>query len=96
MSSESICDRTVLVCQGRSCRKDNSAAILTKFQRLCPPDIQIIPCGCLGKCGNGPTVLILPETRWYHRVCSQDVALIVETLKSLKFSLNPEIISRQG
>lgn len=86
MSSEFICDRTVLVCQGRSCRKDNSAAILTKFQELCPPDIQIISCGCLGKCGNGPTVLILPETHWYHRVHPKDVTLIVETLKSLRFA----------
>jgi (2Fe-2S) ferredoxin len=35
-------------------------------------------CGCLGQCGNGPNVLILPEQIRYYRVSQADVPIIIE------------------
>ncbi|MGB5770768.1 MAG: (2Fe-2S) ferredoxin domain-containing protein, partial [Crocosphaera sp.] len=67
-------EQSILVCQGRCCRKDGSTKVLRAFQSLANPGIQIISCGCLGKCGNGPTVLILPEKIWYQKVTPKDVS----------------------
>jgi len=33
---------------------------------------------CLGQCGNGPMVLILPDMVWYSGVRPSQVPLIVE------------------
>jgi (2Fe-2S) ferredoxin len=30
-------------------------------------------CGCLGRCGNGSNVLVLPARIWYHRVRPSEV-----------------------
>lgn len=34
--------------------------------------------GCLGQCGNGPMVLVLPEMVWYCRVSPQEIPPLVE------------------
>jgi (2Fe-2S) ferredoxin len=34
--------------------------------------------GCLGQCGSGPMVRVLPDDIWYCRVRPDDVAEIVE------------------
>jgi (2Fe-2S) ferredoxin len=41
-------------------------------------DITVLSCQCLGQCGNGPMVLIMPEQVWYHRVHSSEVPAIVQ------------------
>jgi len=41
-------------------------------------DITLVDCSCLGQCGNGPMVLILPEKIWYSQVQAEEVPLIVE------------------
>lgn len=66
----------VLVCQNKACRKAGSAEILAAFQAA-DPEISVSGCHCLGQCGNGPMVLVLPEQVWYHRVHSGEVAAIV-------------------
>ncbi len=76
-SSSIVSDRIILVCQGRCCRKDGSKQLLRLFQSQTPPNIQVISCGCLGQCGNGPNVLILPDKIWYQQVFPQDVSLIL-------------------
>ncbi|EAZ91292.1 (2Fe-2S) ferredoxin domain-containing protein [Crocosphaera chwakensis] len=75
-SSSVFSDRTILVCQGRCCRKDGSKQLLMAFESQTPPDVQIIPCGCLGQCGNGPNIVILPEKKLYQRVSAKDVSLL--------------------
>lgn len=40
-------------------------------------DITVIGCHCLGQCGNGPMVLVMPERVWYHRVHPDEVPAIV-------------------
>lgn len=77
MASQVI-ERTVLVCQNRTCRKQGSAQVLQTFQSLPVPGVEIIPSQCLGRCGNGPMVVILPDQVRYCRVLPEEVATVVE------------------
>jgi (2Fe-2S) ferredoxin len=69
--------KCVRVCHNRTCKKQGAAAVLAAFQAVSIPDVTVMPSGCLGQCGNGPMVLVLPETAWYCRVKPQSVPLIV-------------------
>ena len=80
LSPAPIC---VLVCQHRTCRKQGAAEVLTAFSTLTIPNITYEGCGCLGNCGNGPMVLILPARIWYYHVRSQDVSNIAVVLNKL-------------
>jgi uncharacterized protein (DUF952 family)/(2Fe-2S) ferredoxin len=72
---------SVLICQHRTCRKQGSAEVLTAFRSLMIPNITYEGCGCLGNCGNGPMVLILPARIWYYLVQPQDVPTIAVVLR---------------
>ncbi|WP_310427246.1 DUF952 domain-containing protein [Chamaesiphon sp. VAR_48_metabat_135_sub] len=72
---------SVLICQHRTCRKQGSAEVLTAFRSLTIPNITYEGCGCLGNCGNGPMVLILPTRIWYYLVQPQDVSIIAVVLR---------------
>jgi (2Fe-2S) ferredoxin len=67
----------VLVCQNTSCHRLGSQKVLATFQRQFlnddHSDITILGSGCLGECGNGPMVLVLPEEVWYCRVHPDEV-----------------------
>ena len=73
-----LSSKKVLVCQNRTCRKQGSPQVLAAFQAEPIPDVIIEATGCLGQCGNGPMVIILPEEVWYDRVQPDEVPLIVE------------------
>jgi (2Fe-2S) ferredoxin len=70
--------RCVRICQNRTCRKQGSADVLAAFTQLSIPGVEIIASGCLGQCGNGPMVLVLPNAVWYSGVLPRDVPMIVE------------------
>ncbi|MBF2079539.1 MAG: (2Fe-2S) ferredoxin domain-containing protein [Synechococcales cyanobacterium T60_A2020_003] len=70
--------RQVLVCQNTSCKRAGAQAVLAAFQAHPLPDWAIAPSGCLGQCGNGPMVLVLPEGIWYCRVQPGEVRTLVE------------------
>ncbi len=78
MVENSKIDRRLLVCQNRTCRQQGSAKVLAAFQSFDIPNITVEKSGCLGKCGNGPMVLVLPEEVWYSRVFPQQVSTILE------------------
>jgi (2Fe-2S) ferredoxin len=71
---EKIC---LLICQNRTCKKQGAADVLTAFRTLNISEINYEGCGCLGNCGNGPMVLVLPARIWYYRVRPQDVSKII-------------------
>jgi (2Fe-2S) ferredoxin len=73
-SPEPIC---VLICQHQTCRKQGAAKVLAAFRAMNIPNIRSDGCGCLGNCGNGPMVLVLPARIWYYRVHPQDVSKII-------------------
>jgi (2Fe-2S) ferredoxin len=70
--------RTVLICQGKACRKGRSALVLAAFQAEQLPQVTITATGCLGQCGNGPMVVVLPDQVWYDRVQPTDVRAIAQ------------------
>lgn len=65
--------RRVQVCQHTTCLKDGSAALLQTWQALPLSDVAVVASGCLGNCGNGPTVLVLPDEVLYSRARSSDL-----------------------
>ncbi|HBB31554.1 MAG TPA: ferredoxin [Cyanobacteria bacterium UBA8803] len=73
--------RRILVCQNRSCRKQGATAVLAAFHVSSLTDITVIGSGCLGQCGNGPMVLVLPEQIWYSRVHPDEVPAMVKKFK---------------
>lgn len=70
--------REILVCQGNTCSSSDSAKVLAAFQVDSPSDVKISGCGCLGQCGNGPMVLVLPEKTWYSEVSCNAVRRITK------------------
>jgi (2Fe-2S) ferredoxin len=70
--------RKVLICNHKTCRQQGAEGVLQAFQSELSAEVQLEVRQCLGQCGNGPMVLILPEQIWYSHVKPQDVARIVE------------------
>jgi (2Fe-2S) ferredoxin len=70
--------KQVLICQNKTCRRAKAQAVLAAFQAHHLPDWEIVASSCLGQCGNGPMVLILPEQVWYGRVHPDEVPAIVD------------------
>jgi (2Fe-2S) ferredoxin len=75
--------RKVLVCQHRTCTKDGAGAVLRVFQgrqiQNVVQNVVIEACGCLGLCGSGPMVLLLPDNIYYWRITPQKAQKIIET-----------------
>lgn len=67
-----------MVCQNRTCRKQGAAKVLAAFQSHPVTGVDVIGSHCLGQCGNGPMVVVLPEQIWYSRVQPVEVLALVE------------------
>ena len=76
---ESLIIRKVLVCHYRTCTKDGADAVLRMFQRQQIKNVVIETCGCLGLCGSGPMVLLLPDNIYYWQITPQKAQKIIET-----------------
>jgi (2Fe-2S) ferredoxin len=70
-------DPTILICQHLTCRKQGAAKVLAVFKNTELSYVTIEGCGCLGRCGNGPNVLTLPDRTWYDRVRPEEVGSII-------------------
>jgi (2Fe-2S) ferredoxin len=70
--------RSLLVCHGKSCRKLGAAKVLAAFQAHSIESVKITASSCLGQCGNGVMVLVLPEEIWYWRVQPDEVTTIID------------------
>ncbi|MGF1499387.1 MAG: ferredoxin [Elainellaceae cyanobacterium] len=71
-------NRRILVCQNRTCKKGGAIAVLHAFQRHAPADVSVVSSGCLGQCGNGPMVLVLPDEVWYCGVRPDEVSTVAQ------------------
>lgn len=70
--------RCVMVCQNRTCRKQGAAKVLAAFQSHLVAEVTVKGSSCLGQCGNGPMVIVLPDQVWYSRVQPAEVPAVVE------------------
>jgi (2Fe-2S) ferredoxin len=68
----------VLICHNRTCLSQGAAKVLAAFETHHTPDYAVKKTGCLGQCGNGPMVLVLPDNIWYCRVQPKEVPVVVE------------------
>eukprot|EP00898_Chlorokybus_atmophyticus_P001527 jgi/Chlat1/2375/Chrsp17S02815 len=50
----------VRVCTNKTCRKQGAFQTFQYLRDLAPPDVAIDTCGCLGRCGSGPNILLEP------------------------------------
>ncbi len=67
-----------MVCQNRTCLKQGSAEVLTAFQKNDIPNCTVSGSGCMGQCGSGPMVKVLPDEVWYSRVNPLEVPFLIE------------------
>jgi len=66
------------VCTGVSCTQDGSKALLDMFKVLeadAPGELSTDACGCLGMCGEGPTVIDLSSRNFHKRLRTPEQAL---------------------
>jgi (2Fe-2S) ferredoxin len=70
--------KCVLVCQNRTCLKQGSAEVLAAFGAPQISGYIISGTGCMGQCGNGPMIRVLPEDVWYHQVRPDEVPAIIQ------------------
>src|SRR5262245_60567581 len=67
-----------------SCGARGAAEVLAALQRELGADpalwgrVAVTPCGCLGPCFEGPTVVVYPDAVWYRGVTPDDAAEIVD------------------
>jgi (2Fe-2S) ferredoxin len=73
--------KQILICQNRSCKKQGSEKIFLEFLNYTSENMDIQKSGCLGHCGSGPMVLILPEEICYYGVKSYQVNKIINKHK---------------
>jgi (2Fe-2S) ferredoxin len=78
VNNSSKTSKQVLICQNRTCRKQGSAQVLAAFERLPVTGVTLMGSSCLGQCGNGPIVLVIPERIWYSAVHPQEVPVIIK------------------
>ncbi|HEY9738146.1 MAG TPA: (2Fe-2S) ferredoxin domain-containing protein [Trichocoleus sp.] len=69
--------RFVGVCQNRSCLRSGSDRVLAALAKHQSAELMIAASGCLGQCGSGPMVKVMPDNTWYCRVRPKDVPAIV-------------------
>ncbi len=70
--------KCVRVCQNRTCKKQGAVKVLAAFIAFPVLEVEVTASGCLGQCGNGPMVLVLPDMVWYSGVRPQEVPLLIE------------------
>ncbi|AUC62231.1 hypothetical protein AA637_14235 [Cyanobacterium sp. HL-69] len=58
----------IVICNGRSCKKYGSNYLLEAIQKKEQNAIKVTTKYCFGHCGNGITVLILPEEKIYPNI----------------------------
>jgi sirohydrochlorin ferrochelatase/(2Fe-2S) ferredoxin len=72
----------VLVCTNADCADRGSLSFVDELRRLLKEndldrDIRVTRTGCMGRCGEGPTVVIYPDGIWYRGVRREDAEALL-------------------
>jgi (2Fe-2S) ferredoxin len=85
----------VLVCQHRTCTKDGAGAVLATLQESEITNVTVEGCGCLGLCGSGPMVVVLPDNVYYWHVTPKKAQVIIKNHllgnASIPFMMHPRL-----
>jgi sirohydrochlorin cobaltochelatase len=73
----------VLVCGNADCAERRSIALISSMRRHLRRahrdlDIRVTRTGCMGRCGEGPTVAVYPDGIWYRGVQLEDAGELVQ------------------
>jgi sirohydrochlorin cobaltochelatase len=73
----------VLVCGNADCASRGSISLIGTLRRLVKhvgqeQGIRITKTGCMGRCGEGPTLVVYPDGIWYRAVTVADAPQLVE------------------
>ncbi len=84
----------VLVCGNADCADRGGIALIGSMRRVIrkakrEQDIRVTRTGCMGRCGEGPTVAVYPDGIWYRGVQVADADELVE-----EHLLHDRIVSR--
>ncbi|GMP32873.1 hypothetical protein CsSME_00006433 [Camellia sinensis var. sinensis] len=55
----------IRVCVNRTCRRQGSMQTLEILSGIAPPNVSVKSCGCLGRCGAGPNLVVLPQPTFF-------------------------------
>lgn len=75
----------LFVCvSGKTCPQQGSIEVCDALrkeiaQRNLKKEIRINKAGCFNQCGNGPMIVVYPESVWYAHVQAKDAKQIVES-----------------
>jgi sirohydrochlorin ferrochelatase/(2Fe-2S) ferredoxin len=71
----------VLVCANADCADRGSLAVVDEIRRRVKHagrrDIRVTRTSCMGRCGEGPTLVVYPDGIWYRNVRSSDAGELV-------------------
>ena len=71
---------------GKQCCQDNNASEMREYAKSRIKalgqhgfgQIRINKAGCLGRCAEGPAIVIYPEGTWYTYDCREDIDELIE------------------
>ncbi|KAK2987585.1 hypothetical protein RJ640_027886 [Escallonia rubra] len=75
--------KEIRVCVNRSCRRQGSMDTLQILSGIAPPGIAVTSCGCLGRCGAGPNLVLLPAAAFVGHCATAARAANVECPQAL-------------
>jgi (2Fe-2S) ferredoxin len=72
----------VLICTNADCADRGSLALLMRLRRELKSNglmerMRVTRTGCMGRCGEGPTLVVYPDGVWYRSVQEADVPALV-------------------
>jgi sirohydrochlorin ferrochelatase/(2Fe-2S) ferredoxin len=73
----------ILVCENVDCAARGSIALVSRLRNLIKEhrrqtDFKVTRTSCMGRCGEGPTVVVYPDGVWYRKVGVEDAERLVE------------------
>lgn len=99
----------IRVCTNKTCRRQGSMETLQILSGISPPNISVNSCGCLGRCGAGPNLVILPSATFVNHcataaraaevmsiVCGFDSGTCKKSLEALSIRKKAEVEMENG
>ncbi|KAK1417925.1 hypothetical protein QVD17_27061 [Tagetes erecta] len=101
--------KEIRICTNRTCRRQGSSEILQVLTGIAPPTISVNSCGCLGRCGAGPNLVVLPSETFVNHcataaraaevmsiVCGVDSVSCKKSLEALSLRKKAEVEIENG
>nr|XP_043628898.1 uncharacterized protein LOC122600268 [Erigeron canadensis]XP_043628899.1 uncharacterized protein LOC122600268 [Erigeron canadensis]XP_043628900.1 uncharacterized protein LOC122600268 [Erigeron canadensis] len=103
-------DKEIRVCTSKTCRRQGSQDVLQVLTGISPPNISVNSCGCLGRCGSGPNLVVLPSATFVNHCATasraadvmavvsgyDDVGMFKKSLEALSVRKKAEIEMESG